>query len=88
MSKRRSDVARAGCGALPGWTPRETEHAAFAMESHADLSKNIGVSRARFSGLLFPHRDKERFVSTIAWGATRQRLRTFATRRSGGRPRA
>jgi len=41
------------------------------MESRVDLSKNIGVSRARFSVLLFPHRDKERFVTTLERGATR-----------------
>jgi len=37
----------------------------------AVLSKNIGVSFARFSVLLLPHRDKERFVNTIERGATR-----------------
>jgi hypothetical protein len=41
------------------------------MESRIELSKNLGVCRARFSVLLFPHRDKERFVTTIERGATR-----------------
>jgi hypothetical protein len=38
MSERQRDGARAGCGALHGWSPRETEHGAFSIESHADLS--------------------------------------------------
>jgi len=35
-------------------TPWETEHAAFSVESRADLSKNAGLSCARFFVLLFP----------------------------------
>lgn len=35
------------------------------MESRADLSENIGLCVARFSVLRFPHRDKERFVTTV-----------------------
>jgi hypothetical protein len=58
-------------GASNEWTPRKIAHAAFSMENMADLSKNAGLSCARFSVLLFPHRDKERFVSTIGRGATR-----------------
>jgi hypothetical protein len=74
MSERRRDVAPAGCRALHGWTPRETEHAMFSMESRPDLLENAGLSLARFFVLLYPHRDKERFVSTIARGATRALL--------------
>jgi hypothetical protein len=71
MSERRRDVAPAGCRAPHGWTPRETEHAMFSMESRPDLLENAGLSFARFSVLLFPHRDKERFVTTLEQGATR-----------------
>jgi hypothetical protein len=31
--------------------------------------KNTGLSFARFSVLLFPHQDKERFVTTLERGA-------------------
>jgi hypothetical protein len=55
-------------GALHGWSPGETEHSAFSMESRPDLSKNPGLSFARFSVLRVPHQDKERFVSTIERG--------------------
>jgi hypothetical protein len=56
-------------GAAHGWTPREIEHAAFSMQSRTELSRNAGLSFARFSVLRFPHQDKERFVNAIEWGA-------------------
>jgi hypothetical protein len=84
MSRRRSlgfasvdrsldtaDDIRRELGACLGWTPRETEHAAFSMENRTDLSKNARLSFTRFSVLLFPHRDKERFVTTLSRGAIR-----------------
>jgi hypothetical protein len=39
----RATWPRAGCGALYGSTLRETEHAAFSLESRPDLSKNAGL---------------------------------------------
>jgi hypothetical protein len=69
MSERQRDVARALCGALHGWTPCEIEHVAFSMESRPDLSKTARLSFARFSVLLFPHQDRERFVTTLERGA-------------------
>lgn len=51
-----------------GWTPRETEHAAFSVHYSLEERRPFG---ARFSVLLFPHRDKERFVTTLERGATR-----------------
>jgi hypothetical protein len=72
-------------GAQYGWTPYETEQPSVSMEIRADLSKNTGLCVARFSVLLFPHQDKERFVNTIERGATRYWLRTLATGGSGAR---
>ncbi len=54
------DGASARHRACLGWTPCETEHVAFSMESRTDLSENIGLCVARFSVLVFPHQDKEK----------------------------
>lgn len=80
-----SPTNQARPGARLAWTPRETEHTAFSMESRADLSKNAVLSSTRFSVLLFPHRDKEQFVTVVERGATHPHLRTFATGGSGRR---
>lgn len=80
---RRRNQARPG--ARLRWTPREIEHAAFSAGEHLALSENAGLSRARFSVLLFPHRDKDRFVTTLERGAARSCSRPSPTRRSGAR---
>lgn len=68
-------------GARLGWTPYEIEQSLVSMEIRADLSKNAGLSCARFSVLLFPHRDKERFVNHHRTG------RHSIRRRAHARPR-
>jgi hypothetical protein len=60
-----ADDIKRDFGARCEWTPCEIEHAAFSMGNRPDLLKNAGISFARFSALLFPHQDKERFVNTI-----------------------
>lgn len=75
-------------GARLGWTPRESEHAAFSVASRMALSENVGPSCARFSVRLFPHRDKGRFVTTLSRGtvlvpSSRHRLRADVFRHVG-----
>lgn len=68
-ASRGAPKVLARVGARLGWTPREIERTAFSAGERLDLSNNLGLSRARFSVLRFPHHDKERFVNTLAWGA-------------------
>lgn len=63
-------VTRAAVRRCQAGGPHEEPSTAFYAESRPDLSKNSRLRAARFSVLLGPHRDKERFVTTPAWGAS------------------